>query len=229
MTQQTSATLGLLLLLGSVLLLGMCGVAWVVALARGARRGARWIAGLGAAYIVGYVLLLASTSVASREVTLPVGQEKRFCAIDCHIGYSIMGQRAADSVGDDVKRAKSARGRFAIVAVKVRFDEKSISERRGYSPLTPDPKNFVLVDDRGRHYDESRDAREALAHTPAGATNWLQPLRPGEWFTKELVFDVPADARGLRLLIEETDPVYRLYIGHENSLLHRKTLLSVGV
>jgi hypothetical protein len=54
-----------------------------------------------------------------------------------------------------------------------------------------------------------------------------QPLRPGQSFAKDLVFDVPKDAPGLRLLITEDDPETLLIIGHENSLLHRKIYLSL--
>ena len=35
-------------------------------------------------------------------------------------------------------------------------------------------------------------------------------------------FEVPADARAHELLLTERDPVTRLLIGHENSLLHRR-------
>jgi hypothetical protein len=54
-----------------------------------------------------------------------------------------------------------------------------------------------------------------------------QSLRPGESYFTDLVFDVPKDARGLRLLITEDDPETRLVIGHENSLLHKKIYLGI--
>ncbi len=58
-------------------------------------------------------------------------------------------------------------------------------------------------------------------------TTLSQPLRPGESYTKDLVFDVPKDVSGLRLLISEDDPESRLIIGHENSLLHKKIYLGL--
>lgn len=226
--QQTIAFAGALLLLGSVLVLGVCGVAFVVALARGSRRAAAWIGALAALYVVGYVVVLCGASARSTEQVLSPGKEKHFCAVDCHLAYSVLDSRGADAVGDDVRRARPLRGRFEVVTVKVRFDETTTSPRRGNSLLTPDPKRFTLSDDRGRRYAPSLEAIDAMAHTPAGAITWQRPLRPGEWFAKELVFDVPPDAHGFRLLIEETDPVYALCIGHESSLGHRKTLLATG-
>ncbi len=54
-----------------------------------------------------------------------------------------------------------------------------------------------------------------------------QPLQPGESYTTDLVFDVPKQARGLRLLLLEDDPETRFVIGHENSLLHKKIYFDV--
>jgi len=54
-------------------------------------------------------------------------------------------------------------------------------------------------------------------------------LRPGESYTTDFVFDVPKDARGLRLLITEDDPETRFVIGHENSLLHKKICFGLAL
>jgi len=54
-------------------------------------------------------------------------------------------------------------------------------------------------------------------------------LRPGESYTTDSVFDVPQDARGLRLLITEDDPETRFVIGHENSLLHKKICFGLAL
>ncbi|MDX6575782.1 MAG: hypothetical protein QOE96_1735, partial [Blastocatellia bacterium] len=49
------------------------------------------------------------------------------------------------------------------------------------------------------------------------------PLRPGESYTTEIVFDLPADAKASNLLINEGEWVTHLVIGHENSPLHHQT------
>jgi hypothetical protein len=54
------------------------------------------------------------------------------------------------------------------------------------------------------------------------------PLRPGESYFNNLVFDVPADVHNPRLLITDQDPVTRLLIGHESSPLHKKIWFDLG-
>jgi hypothetical protein len=66
-------------------------------------------------------------------------------------------------------------------------------------------------------------ALPALDATPASNTPLTAPLRPGESYTTEVVFDLPADVKSATLLINEGDFVTHLIIGHENSFLHGKT------
>jgi hypothetical protein len=54
-----------------------------------------------------------------------------------------------------------------------------------------------------------------------------EPLRPGESYSTDFVFEVPKDAQGLRLLITEDCSETHFVIGHENSLLHRKIYFGV--
>ena len=67
----------------------------------------------------------------------------------------------------------------------------------------------------------------ALARTGGTSTPLREPLRPGESYTTDFVFDVPQDAQGLRLLIAEDCPETHFVIGHENSLLHKKIYFGV--
>ena len=66
------------------------------------------------------------------------------------------------------------------------------------------------MDAQGRTYQGSSD-------------NLRRQLLPGESYTTDLVFDTPADATDLRLILRSADPETVFLIGHENSLLHRKT------
>jgi hypothetical protein len=120
----------------------------------------------------------------------------------------------------------SAHGEFVIVRVKTWFDERTISAHRGNGPLTPNGRKVILVDDAGRSFAPSPEGQKAFALT-ANSTPLTQALRPGESYKTDFVFDVPRDARGLRLLITEDDPETRLVIGHENSLLHKKIYFAV--
>src|SRR5512146_2768419 len=67
-----------------------------------------------------YLLLLAGFSISSHEQTLPRGEEKYFCEIDCHLAYSIA----------DAKWLGEGPRRTLAVTVRTRFDERTISVRR---------------------------------------------------------------------------------------------------
>ena len=73
----------------------------------------------------------------------------------------------------------------------------------------------------------SAPRQAALARTGGTSTPLREPLRPGESYTTDFVFDVPQDAQGLRLLIAEDCPEAHFVIGHENSLLHKKIYFGV--
>jgi len=73
----------------------------------------------------------------------------------------------------------------------------------------------------------SAPRQAALARTGGTSTPLREPLRPGESYTTDFVFDVPQDAQGLRLLIAEDCPETHFVIGHENSLLHKKIYFGV--
>jgi hypothetical protein len=215
-----------LLFLGTVLI---TGVSFLV-LFYGAARRSSFFAKLGAAavftIVAGYLILLVGVSFASTEKVLPAGGWKYFCEIDCHIAYSIIGVQTAEALGPEMQQT-AARGKFIIVRVKTWFDERTISAHRGNGPLTPNPRKVVLVDDTGRRFQLSPEAQAAFARLGNASTPLSAALRPGESYTSDFVFDVPTEARNLRLLITEDDVETRLVVGHENSLLHKKIYFSV--
>ncbi len=101
------------------------------------------------------------------------------------------------------------------MTVRVRFDEETISARRSRTAtLTPNSRYVALVDAQGNQYQGSTDGlRRALA--------------PGESYTTAIAFDVPAEAKGLRLVLRNNDPETAFIIGHENSPLHGKTTFAL--
>lgn len=220
------APIVVLLFLGTIFLLG---ISFLVLFCGAARRSA-FVAKLGAGAAItisaGYFLLLTGVSFASSDQTLPPGGWKYFCEIDCHLAYSIVGAQAAAALGPDLQQT-DAHGKFVILRVETWFDERTISAHRGNGPLTPNTRKVLLVDDTGRTYEPSSEGQFALARHGFSSTAMTQPLRPGGSYTTDLVFDVPRNARGLRLLITEDDPETRFVIGHENSLLHEKIYLDV--
>jgi hypothetical protein len=215
-----------LLFLGTLLLMGISFLVLFYGAVRCSAFFAKLGAGAAVTIAVGYLLLLSGVSLASSEETLPPGGWKYFCEIDCHLAYSLAGAQMAASLGPEMQQV-SAHGKFVIVRVKTWFDQHTISPHRGNGPLTPNRRKVLLVDDTGQSYARSPEGETAFSRMAGTSTPLTQPLRPGESYTTDVVFDVPKDARGLRLLITEDDPETRFVIGHENSLLHKKIYLGV--
>jgi len=179
--------------------------------------------GLGGAILIaaGYFILLTGVSFASSEKVLPAGGWKYFCEIDCHLAYSLIGAQTADALGPEMQQIY-ARGNFVIVRVKTWFDERTISANRGNGPLTPNARKVIIVDNKGQKIAPSPAGQAAFDGFHTGSAPLTQPLRPGESYTTDFLFDVPKDSRGLRLLVTEDTPETRFVVGHENSLLHKK-------
>jgi hypothetical protein len=246
--KQMTAIFGILAFLGTFAAVVLSAAAIVALRIVGEERASRWTGnasawlfggrgftqkiGLVAAILLaGYATLLLSASAASREQTLGADQEKYFCEIDCHLAYSVAGVETAKTLSLGVAQ-KSESGIFYIVSVRTRFDEHTISPSRGDGPLTPSPLAIAIVDDQGRMYPASEEDQKALENSPGTRQVKLtQPLRPGEWYITKLVFDLPSDAQGLRLLITSpTEPGWlgRVIIGDEDSVFHKKIYLRLS-
>jgi len=99
----------------------------------------------------------------------------------------------------------------------------SISPRRGEGWLYPNSRVVTLTDERGNKYSPSVAGQRALDAAPNNDKPLVTPLRPGESYTTEIVFDLPADRKASTLLINEGEWETHLVIGHENSPLHHQT------
>jgi len=217
-----SAPVGVLCFLGAsfvmVVLGGVALHALVVRRFGRARLTLAMLAGVVAVYF-GVILVF---SFASGEKVLARGEEKHFCEIDCHLAYSVADVHRAKTLGDGANAA-TARGEFYVVNVRTRFDETTISPTRGDGQLYPNPRSLTVFDGRGRAYTVSEEGQRALAASGSAGRPLDTPLRPGESYTTELVFDLPPDSNNLTLLINESDLPTHFIIGHENSPLHKKT------
>jgi len=171
----------------------------------------KWTRRIGALLGTGTIIyfgLLLGFSLGSREVILAPGQEKYFCEIDCHLAYSVRASREEIQSGQ----------RQLHIALRTRFDETTTSPTRPKdAPLTPNPRQVVLLDGLGRTY-----APAAVTGTPI-----TRPLLPAQSYETELVFHVPADATELRLLLTSSGWEEHLLIGDENSVGHKKTYLAL--
>ena len=220
------APIVVLLFLGAVFATAVSILVLLIGLMRRSKLFVRVGGGASLAVVAGYLLLLCGASLASNERVLPAGGWKYFCELDCHIGYSVSSVQTTAVIGQE-KQQLAAEGQFVVVRLNVWFDERTISPRRGNGLLTPNGRRVVLVDGSGRTYAESPFAEAEVTRLSGDAGSLRRPLRPGQSFAKDLVFDVPKDASGLRLLITEDDPETLLIIGHENSLLHSKIYLGL--
>lgn len=154
-----------------------------------------------------YLLLFLGASVFSHNRVLAPGEEKHICEIDCHLAYAVESSKSESLPSGLVRHT---------VTVKVRFDEETISSRRPRdATLSPNSRYVALVDDAGHQYPGSTDGLK-------------RKLIPGESYTTDIVFDVPAEAKGLRLVLRNNDPESTFIIGHENSLLHGKTTFALS-
>jgi hypothetical protein len=217
-----SAPLGVIAFLGACFVMAALGLSAMYALFFRRYGLARVSLGLMALAVALYSCAMLGFSLASGARVLARGEEKHFCEIDCHLAYSVVDVRREKSLGAGQSLA-TARGEFLVVTLRTRFDETTISARRGDGELYPNPRAATVFDSEGRAYSPSEEGSRALASAGAAGTPIATPLRPGESYTTELVFDLPEGARDPLLLVNESDLTTRFIIGHENSPLHKKT------
>lgn len=215
------APIVLLAFLGTAALLILCLLLAIVGALRKSRRVLA--GGIAAALVVGvgYAAVLLGLSLGSRNIEIAQGAWKYFCEIDCHIAYAIGDLQLAASVGPEMQ-AITSNGQFAIVPLKTWFDPSTISPHRGNGPLTPNARDIVLVDDRGRNFAPSAKSRAVLAAAGLHSTPFRTWLRPGDSYVSYIVFEIPRDAKGLKLLITTSGEGTSLIWGDENSPFHQK-------
>ncbi len=169
-----------------------------------------------------YLVMLIGVSLASEERVLGLNQPKRFCGayLDCHRIVSVVGLERHGTLGSE-----RADGIFYIVTLRFTSDAVVATTHSGIVTAT-------VRDDDGRRYRRATHAEGML--DPEGGSVGIAdtPLRPGESHATRIVFDVPADARNLRLLVTDGHWIARLtelfLIGDEDSFLHAKTTFALN-
>ncbi len=223
------APLVVLMAMGTCGVLGAAGLVAIYAAVRGRRVVLKKSLLAAAAAAGGYLTLLLAASALSEEKVLAMGAQKYFCEVDCHEAYSVVGVRTAKTVGTGEDQ-KTAAGTFYIVSMKVWFDQATISSRRPRDlPLYPHPRMARLIDQHGREYASSPAAQRALERAAGrAAIEFTQPLKPGESYVTDLVFDVPGDVASPRLYVTLAGGIPgALLIGHERSPLHKRILFDL--
>lgn len=211
-----AAPLGALALLGTAFLLFLLTIALIQSVIV-RKRGRAKIVLFSVLIIAGFYLgAMLVFSFTSRENVLARGQEKHFCELDCHLAYSIVNVTESKTFRDSGNQL-TAQGQFTIITIKTRFDEGTIGPRRGNGLLYPNGRAVILIDEQGKRYSP----------VSAAGTPLSNPLRPAESYTTDIAFDLPANAKPVSILINEDAWETHLVIGHENSLLHKKTRFQV--
>jgi len=193
--------------LGAVLGGGALVVAYLVARVAGRGPLANRVLVAGGIGAGAYLLLFAVADLTSRDRVLAPGEEKHICEIDCHLAYSVVGAKT---------ESNPSGGTRYTVTVKVRFDEATISSRRPKdAPLSPNSRYVALLDSAGNYY-------------PGSTEGLKRRLIPGESYTTDIVFDLPAAMTNVQLVLRNADFETRFVIGHENSVGHGKVTFALA-
>ena len=220
------AAIVVLAFLGTIALLLLCLLVMLTGVLRKSRPVVLGAMAAGLAILFGYASILLGLSLLSRDVALAPGAWKYFCELDCHIAYTIGGIQVAPSVGPQMQ-AVTANGRFAIVQLKTWFDPSTISPHRGNGPLTPNERTITLLDNRGRKFLPAARSDLVLAAAGLHSTPLREALRPGESYVSYVVFEIPSEAQGLKLLLTSADREGWLIWGHERSPLHGRAYFTL--
>lgn len=220
-SNQLAVIAGTLGLLGTALLVGLLLLATVWSAVRGKRHLVRR-AGGGAGIVVGvYAALWLGAGFLSGDTVKGATEEKYFCEIDCHLAYRVVAISSVEQV-------PGASGRVWAVELRTRFDETTISPRRGReAPLWPSPRRVELRDARGGAYRPMAGIDGWLTAHAVHSVPLSQELRPGDSYTTTLLFDLPGTTVPSQLLVEDADWINALVIGSEESPWHGKVLLPI--
>jgi hypothetical protein len=158
----------------------------------------KFVAGSVIVWLSIYFALLLYTSFKSQERVLTWNEPKTFCGfyLDCHMHAAVTNVRQAKMIGEGANQ-KTTKGIFYIVTVKIFSDAKRATLR-----LT-DPI-VQVVDEKGKSFKRSGEAEKALEAITGKAGSLDAQVGPvGDSFTREIVFDLPADVKNPRLEINE--------------------------
>jgi hypothetical protein len=159
-----------------------------------------------------YIIIFLVSSVYSEEKTLVLNEPKSYCGFyfDCHLHTSVVDLRKTKTIGD-----KTANGEFYIVKVKVFSDAK----REHLQLIEMQAK---VIDEQKREFRRDAKAEKFLGAQP----EFEKAIAPTETFTKEIVFDIPADAKNPRLDLKDgygiDNYIEAILVGDEDSFWHKR-------
>lgn len=111
---------------------------------------------------------------------------------DGDLSFTVLGVKTANTLGSYY--SKTAQGMFYIVTVQVKNNAKDTK--------TIDSSQFQVTDNQGHTFDRSSDGQTALGFQQGHVDLFLQQVQPSLSVTGDIVFDVPKDATGLKLVVK---------------------------
>ncbi len=114
-------------------------------------------------------------------------------AQDGDLAFTATDVTTASSLGNQYTQ-KDAQGMFLVVTLKI--------ENKGKETKTVDSSMIILTDSQGRKFDRSIEGQTAKGLSQGKVDLFLQQVQPGLSVTGDIVFDIPKDAAGLKLLVK---------------------------
>ncbi|MFI5276102.1 MAG: DUF4352 domain-containing protein [Ktedonobacterales bacterium] len=170
--------------------------------------------GLGC-YLLLYALGVVAVSAFTPQRVIPTGQTQ--CFDDWCIAVANGAQSPTLHVG---AQTVTAQGRFLVVTLQVTSTAKRVSQREQIAQV-------YLVDGAGRRYDTSAVGQSALDAAGLSGPALDSSIGPGDAFTHTVVFDIPAEATGLSIVVAHSAFPGVVVIGDDQSFLHHPTLMQV--
>lgn len=133
----------------------------------------------------------STTSSSSTEQDKPAVLSNIGVASD--VKFAVSGMKSAKSVGSNPYAKAKASGIFKVVTISVTNNQKDA--------ITMDGSLFKLIDDKEREFNVSNEAITALM-TDDKDPLFLKEINPGITVKGTVVFDVPKDAKGFKLVAQ---------------------------
>ena len=109
------------------------------------------------------------------------------------MSFTVNNVTTAQTLGNSYT-AKTAQGIYEVINVTIK--------NGGKTTATINSSDFKLTDSQGRTFDTSTDGETAKSMAEGKSDFFLQQVQPGLNTTGDLVFDIPANDAGLKLLVQ---------------------------
>ncbi len=131
----------------------------------------------------------SSTSTEQVVVLPKIGEAVQ----DKDLSFTVKSIETAATVGSSYSK-KTAQGMFNIITIEI----KNV----GKETVSVDSSQFQLLDAQGNKFDRSVEGQTAMGLSKGAVDLFLQQVQPSLSVTGNLVFDIPKEATGLKLVVK---------------------------